>query len=62
MKQTIKLRQSELKRVIAESVKRVLNEGKGKFSDLYYDKDTPFLLEEIRYMAMNHFWSGNLVF
>lgn len=29
MKRTIKLRESELKRMIAESVKRVLNEGNG---------------------------------
>ena len=41
MKRTIKLRETELKRMIAESVKRVLNEGKGKFSDLYYDKNIP---------------------
>lgn len=41
MKRTIKLRETELKRMIAESVKRVLNEGKGKFYDLYYDKNTP---------------------
>ena len=41
MKRTIKLRETELKRMIAESVKRVLNEGKGKFYDLYYDKNIP---------------------
>ena len=35
MKQTIKLRESELKRMIAESVRRVLNEGDAED----YEKD-----------------------
>ena len=41
MKRTIRLKESELRRMISESVRRVLNEGKGKFSDLYYDKNIP---------------------
>ena len=35
MKRTIKLRESELKRMIAESVKRVLRENEENFADKY---------------------------
>lgn len=41
MKRRIRLSESDLHRVIAESVKRVLKEGKGKFTDLYHDKNVP---------------------
>lgn len=41
MKKTIRMNERDLHRVIAESVRRILKEGDGKFTDLYYDKDKP---------------------
>jgi len=41
MKKTIRLTENGLRRVIAESVRRILKEGDGKFKDLYYDKNVP---------------------
>lgn len=34
MKRTVKLTESELKRMISESVKRILKEGRGRFGNL----------------------------
>ena len=42
MKQTIKLRESELKRMIAESVKRVLNESRKDRYVLVYDGEEDY--------------------
>ena len=43
-KNTIKLTESELKRVIAESVKKVLRESYGEESDFYYNLHPHILL------------------
>lgn len=56
-KNTIKLTESELKRVISESVKRVLRESYGEESDFYYDlQDEMSSIENevfARYSAIN---------
>ena len=56
MKQTIKLRESELKRMIAESVKRVLNE-ENTYTDANGDEWSDFDIEcEIDFM-FEHYYS-----
>ena len=40
-KNVIKLNENTLRKMVAESVKKVLKEGKGKFTDLYNDSNTP---------------------
>ncbi len=40
-KNVIKLNENTLRQIVAESVKKVLKEGKGKFTDLYNDSNTP---------------------
>lgn len=40
-KETIKLNETQLRNMIAESVKKVLKEGNGQFSALYNDKNAP---------------------
>ena len=40
-KNVVKINENTLRKIVAESVKKVLKESKGMFSDLYNDKNAP---------------------